>query len=161
MIQEKFTITNMTAGTLMAKLWGYNLYQQSENFGSNVGIKIEPLDTTRSYLSYMMEYTNTNGPFQFSEIELRTNGWAVIWLCSRGVCGDEVHQKINFEDKMVITPDDIIHESLRSINGDNWWKFQVNASQNIEVIIRGGLGKQKTSPLICPSCNATLNICKV
>ena len=36
------TIVNSTAGTLNARIFGYNIYQQSTNNGSDVGITITP-----------------------------------------------------------------------------------------------------------------------
>ena len=69
------TIVNSTAGTLNARLFGYNIYQQATNNGSDVGITITP-QASISYIQLISQVASE--PFTTSLIRLQSTNTSQV-----------------------------------------------------------------------------------
>lgn len=66
----QLVITNTTAGTLAAVLFGKNIYLLSTNYGSAVGLTVEPSQSNVSYLQLLQQ--SGDQPFETSLIRIQT-----------------------------------------------------------------------------------------
>lgn len=86
------SITNSTAGTLTAVLFGMNQYLLTTNYGSATGITVTPSQTNVSYLELLQQ--SASQPFETSLIRIQSTNTAqvtqIITITSKDANGQQV-----------------------------------------------------------------------
>lgn len=86
------SITNSTAGTLTAVLFGMNQYLLTTNFGTATGVTVTPSQTNVSYLELLQQ--SANQPFETSLIRIQSSNTSqvtqIITISSKDANGQQV-----------------------------------------------------------------------